>query len=121
MPATAEAQSVDAAIDLSAAERVGAGRDLAVDAGSLDFITRATAKGRLPNFGRILDGGGRDAAGDTPSDLGRSRVGGRGDREAAAEKWCAVGGKLSVTARWRADPAAAGLLLIARCWCGSGF
>ena len=30
---------------------------LAVDAGSLDFITSATANGRLPNFGRILDAG----------------------------------------------------------------
>ena len=30
---------------------------IAVDAGSLDFITGATAEGRLPNFGRVLDGG----------------------------------------------------------------
>jgi predicted AlkP superfamily phosphohydrolase/phosphomutase len=30
---------------------------LAIDGGSLDFITRATAEGRLPNFGRILDAG----------------------------------------------------------------
>jgi predicted AlkP superfamily phosphohydrolase/phosphomutase len=30
---------------------------LAVDAGSLDFITGATAEGRLPNFGRVLDTG----------------------------------------------------------------
>jgi len=30
---------------------------IAVGAGSLDFITRATAEGRLPNFGRILDAG----------------------------------------------------------------
>jgi predicted AlkP superfamily phosphohydrolase/phosphomutase len=30
---------------------------IAIDAGSLDFITRATAEGRLPNFGRILDAG----------------------------------------------------------------
>src|SRR5207247_8007921 len=30
---------------------------LAIDAGSLDFITGATAEGLLPNFGRILDAG----------------------------------------------------------------
>jgi predicted AlkP superfamily phosphohydrolase/phosphomutase len=30
---------------------------IAIDAGSLDLITRATAEGRLPNFGRILDAG----------------------------------------------------------------
>jgi len=30
---------------------------IAVDAGSLDFITGATAEGRLPNFGRVLDFG----------------------------------------------------------------
>jgi len=30
---------------------------IAVDAGSLDFITGATAEGRLPNFGRVLDSG----------------------------------------------------------------
>jgi hypothetical protein len=30
---------------------------IAIDAGSLDLITRATAEGRLPNFGRILDSG----------------------------------------------------------------
>jgi hypothetical protein len=30
---------------------------IAVDAGSLDFITGATAEGRLPNFGRVLDTG----------------------------------------------------------------
>jgi len=32
-------------------------RVLAIDAGSLEFIARATAEGRLPNFGRILDRG----------------------------------------------------------------
>jgi predicted AlkP superfamily phosphohydrolase/phosphomutase len=30
---------------------------IAIDAGSLDFITGAAAEGRLPNFGRILDAG----------------------------------------------------------------
>src|SRR5438552_3120340 len=30
---------------------------IAIDAASLDLITRATAEGRLPNFGRILDAG----------------------------------------------------------------
>ena len=41
------------------AEAVGPGRVhvIAMDAGSLDFITSVTAEGRLPNFGRILDAG----------------------------------------------------------------
>ena len=30
---------------------------IAIDGGSLDFIVRATAEGRLPNFGRVLDSG----------------------------------------------------------------
>src|SRR4029450_13137293 len=30
---------------------------IAMDGGSLDFITSATAEGRLPNFGKLLDGG----------------------------------------------------------------
>ncbi len=30
---------------------------IAIDGASLDFITRATAEGRLPNFGRLLDAG----------------------------------------------------------------
>lgn len=30
---------------------------IALDAGSLEFITNATSEGRLPNFGRILDAG----------------------------------------------------------------
>jgi predicted AlkP superfamily phosphohydrolase/phosphomutase len=58
IPPLAEAQHVAATFDLSAAERVERITMLAIDGGSLDFITRATAEGRLPNFGRILDGGG---------------------------------------------------------------
>ena len=30
---------------------------IAMDAGSLDFVTSVTAEGRLPNFGRLLDAG----------------------------------------------------------------
>jgi hypothetical protein len=41
----------------SADDRSGRLVLIAIDAGSLDFITSATAEGRLPNFGRILDAG----------------------------------------------------------------
>jgi predicted AlkP superfamily phosphohydrolase/phosphomutase len=48
---------IDLAADLGAAERAARVTILAIDAGSLDFITSATTDGRLPNFGRILDAG----------------------------------------------------------------
>jgi predicted AlkP superfamily phosphohydrolase/phosphomutase len=40
-----------------AAERSARVAIIALDAGSLEFITSAAAEGRLPNFGRILDAG----------------------------------------------------------------
>jgi predicted AlkP superfamily phosphohydrolase/phosphomutase len=56
-PALLEAHSLDIALDLDPAERPARIVIVAVDAGSLDFITSVTASGRLPNFGRILDAG----------------------------------------------------------------
>jgi hypothetical protein len=50
-----EIQAVDAAG--RPAERSARVTIIAIDAGSLDLITGATAEGRLPNFGRILDAG----------------------------------------------------------------
>jgi hypothetical protein len=38
-------------------EGVGRVTVVALDAGSLELITNATSQGRLPNFGRVLDGG----------------------------------------------------------------
>ena len=52
-----EARPLDAAIDFMAAERGARLNVIAIDGGSLEFIARATAEGRLPNFGRILDAG----------------------------------------------------------------
>jgi predicted AlkP superfamily phosphohydrolase/phosphomutase len=52
-----EARPIDAPFDSNTVERSAHVTVIAVDAGSLDFITRATAEGRLPNFGRILDAG----------------------------------------------------------------
>jgi predicted AlkP superfamily phosphohydrolase/phosphomutase len=46
-----------AAVDGPAHESSSRIAVVAIDAGSLDLITSATAEGRLPNFGRILDGG----------------------------------------------------------------
>jgi hypothetical protein len=43
--------------DPGAADRSARVTIIAIDAGSLDLITSATAEGRLPNFGRILDAG----------------------------------------------------------------
>src|SRR5205085_1670434 len=48
---------IDASFDRSRPEVLGRVNLIAVDAASLDLITRATAEGRLPNFGRILDAG----------------------------------------------------------------
>src|SRR5204863_243588 len=48
---------IDAAFDMARNERSPRVTVLAIDAGSLDLITGATAEGRLPNFGRILDAG----------------------------------------------------------------
>lgn len=43
--------------EVPAAEGVGRVTVVALDAGSLELITNLTTEGRLPNFGRILDGG----------------------------------------------------------------
>jgi predicted AlkP superfamily phosphohydrolase/phosphomutase len=52
-----EARPIDVAVDVPQTERSARVTVIALDAGSLDFITGATAEGRLPNFGRILDAG----------------------------------------------------------------
>ena len=52
-----EARPLDATLDAPAPERTPRVTMIAVDAGSLEFVTNATAEGRLPNFGRILDSG----------------------------------------------------------------
>src|SRR5581483_4011089 len=52
-----EARPIEASLDGAALERNARVTVIAMDGGSLDFITSATAEGRLPNFGRILDGG----------------------------------------------------------------
>src|SRR5207247_4806062 len=51
------ARPIDAPDDVAMNEGSGKVVVIAIDAGSLDFITRATAEGRLANFGRILDSG----------------------------------------------------------------
>jgi predicted AlkP superfamily phosphohydrolase/phosphomutase len=54
---TLEARPLDAVLDTPPPERTARVDVLAIDGASLDFIARATAEGRLPNFGRILDSG----------------------------------------------------------------
>jgi predicted AlkP superfamily phosphohydrolase/phosphomutase len=49
--------SIDPSIDASPSDRSARVAVIAIDGGSLDLIAKATAEGRLPNFGRILDGG----------------------------------------------------------------
>lgn len=56
-PPLLEARPIDAPLDVTRIERSAHVAVIAIDAGSLDLITRATAEGRLPNFGRILDAG----------------------------------------------------------------
>jgi len=52
-----EARPIDAAFAIARTEKSPRVSVIAIDAASLDLITRATAEGRLPNFGRILDAG----------------------------------------------------------------
>ena len=52
-----EARPLDADVDGPPIERPTRVTIIAIDGGSLDFITSATAEGRLPNFGRLLDRG----------------------------------------------------------------
>src|SRR5579872_2219475 len=56
-PSALDARPLDAAVDAPPAERASRVFVIAIDGGSLDFITGASAEGRLPNFGRILDAG----------------------------------------------------------------
>jgi predicted AlkP superfamily phosphohydrolase/phosphomutase len=56
-PPLLEARPIDAAFGRTRAESSGRVTVIAIDAASLDLITSATAEGRLPNFGRILDAG----------------------------------------------------------------
>jgi hypothetical protein len=59
VPAAPETRPVDAVKDVAdvTAERSSGVTILAIDAASLELITNATADGRLPNFGRLLDAG----------------------------------------------------------------
>ena len=57
IPEVLEARAIDPPVDVPLHDGPGRVTVIAIDAASLDFITRATAEGRLPNFGRILDAG----------------------------------------------------------------
>ncbi|HWW83541.1 MAG TPA: alkaline phosphatase family protein [Vicinamibacterales bacterium] len=57
IPLVLEARALDAQLDLASTDRAARVSLVAIDGGSLDFITGATAEGRLPNFGKILDAG----------------------------------------------------------------
>jgi len=57
VPSILEARPIDVSFDRPRSEAAGRVVVIAVDAASLDLITSATAEGRLPNFGRILDAG----------------------------------------------------------------
>jgi predicted AlkP superfamily phosphohydrolase/phosphomutase len=52
-----EARPLDTALDTPAWDRLIRVTIVAIDAGSLELVANATAQGRLPNFGRILDTG----------------------------------------------------------------
>ena len=56
-PPPLEARPIDAAFDRVRPDASGRVTLIAIDGGSLDLITSATAEGRLPNLGRILDAG----------------------------------------------------------------
>ena len=57
VPLVLEARPLDAPFDRARPEASGRVIVIAIDGASLDLITGATAEGRLPNFGRILDAG----------------------------------------------------------------
>ena len=57
MPPVLEARPIDVSSDPARNERTSRVTVIAIDAGSLNLITSATAEGRLPNFGKILDAG----------------------------------------------------------------
>jgi predicted AlkP superfamily phosphohydrolase/phosphomutase len=57
VPPLLEARPIDVSFDRVRPDAIGRVVVIAVDAASLDLITSATAEGRLPNFGRILDAG----------------------------------------------------------------
>ena len=57
VPPVLEARRLDATFDRARPEASGRVTVIAIDGGSLGLITSATAEGRLPNFGRILDAG----------------------------------------------------------------
>ena len=94
---------------------------LALDAGSLDFITSATAEGRLPNFGRILDAGAvthlatlhPTSAEAVWAAVATGKLPQKNGVRSAAVYRLAGGSRIG-------DSAAAGLLLRARAWCASG-
>jgi len=52
-----EARPLDTMGDIATEDRPSRVTIIAVDAGSLELITRASSEGRLPNFGRMLDAG----------------------------------------------------------------
>ena len=56
-PLLLDARPIGAPEGIGAADRQARVTMLAVDAGSLGFITSAAADGHLPNFGRVLDAG----------------------------------------------------------------
>ena len=57
VPPRLDARPIDTSLETVALERAARVTIIAVDGASLDYITSATAEGRLPNFGRMLDGG----------------------------------------------------------------
>jgi hypothetical protein len=57
VPPLLEARPIDVSLNRPRPEAPGRVVVIAVDAASLDLVTSATAEGRLPNFGRILDAG----------------------------------------------------------------
>jgi len=57
VPPTPETRLEDVSGEAAASERPSRVTIIAVDAASLELITNATADGRLPNFGRLLDAG----------------------------------------------------------------
>jgi hypothetical protein len=57
VPLLLETRPIDVSFGPARADRTGRVTVIAIDGGSLDLVIGATAEGKLPNFGRMLDAG----------------------------------------------------------------
>ena len=102
VPPLLDARPIDAAFDRARPDASGRVTVIAIDAGSLDLITSATAGRSAAELRENPRRRRRAPSGDAAPDVGRGGVGRGGDREAAAEERRPLVGHLSARRRRRA-------------------